>query len=1018
MKPEESPGLVDPQAEAKNTVSLQTDNNPPGTEDQGAPTISRPTTSASPSVEAERLPPGVGEALSPESEDVPKGASADANEFASSGDNSKGHVIEYRGLRVVVGTTYDLDRKISVGTATGNEIVRAVSVREAVKAMRGDVTRKFLEVAWLAQKEMTARVEEILWQASETGELIVEANDRCFLSGEQNRLSFQAHKDLVSAITAICQDYRLLNKSAWEDESNLAKLRKEISALSWRKSKALHLPGWTFAGVFSLRTIANLLASAGLMPLDFDHVANVLALLAKLKSDPLFFIVAKSPSLTGVKAVVRIPDDAARDPKVYLRCFQAVERYINKHYPEVTLGIDKQAKAVSQLMFYLHDPDAFCREDSYVLLPDEAIEEDAPKQKPTDTGKKRSEPSNTGHKPKKEFAFDKYPPEKQWEVVKSATDALMGNLDKVPSEPGDRNGFWTRLGYAYRDWLKDVEVEGVVNEARQYLLDLAEQHYGGGTQPVQNALDSSGGTCGLGTLFKFAMDYAGWVPPWKSNSETPNDYLKNLHPGLAETYGDPFNFVWKEEREDQPTIWTPVGLNERFFAALLIREGNEHDPAVFDQEENWWFRYHPARGCYLPIKSEVLHETLDRLLLETAKECAMPRINVNPLLFKFRATRSLSPIVAKASGLCAVRSDFWRRPVMTLPVRNGVLDLADKTLTPHSPDWHFRGVIAVDYIPDAACPQWMAFMSKVQSSENVDLIQRVLAHALLGCNLAQVMTILSGEAGSGKGTIIRVVTGIIGPENVGTLRTRELDGRFEMARHRHKLLVYGADVPEDFLSNTGASMIKAMTGEDPISPEYKCSNATPAAEPLTCSVIVTANSRLRLRFQGDKEAWRRRLVLVPFDRSVPEREREAALSARLLDEEGAGILNWLLEGIQKLSADEGRIRLTDEQKRVRDGLLEQSESYVAFAREGVIRDDFDDLTSEEAYDGYVRFCSSRGWAPLTPQVFGTGFKQAVVDLYGITQSHDLIGHNGAHRRGWRGLRLHKSRKGRVFNELE
>jgi hypothetical protein len=355
-----------------------------------------------------------------------------------------------------------------------------------------------------------------------------------------------------------------------------------------------------------------------------------------------------------------------------LGCFQAAERYFKQHYPEVNLGLDKQAKAVSQLCFYLHDPAASCREDSHILLPN-ATDNSVPKQqamhakqgmatqKPNKMGTDgKSEPREQSGKDK-EFAFDKYPPRKQWETIKSATDALMEHLDEVPSGHGERNGFWTRLGYAYRDWFKKLEsgsvnldaingsgqsmpdkgdnhprsdkpekvdTQKLIEDARTYLLELAAQYYSGGTQPVQNALESSGGTCGLGTLFKYAKDYAHWEPPWNHADveNSPDVYLTCLYPELVNAYGDPLNFSWEEESKDGPLIWKCKGLNERFFAALLMREGNDRDPAVYDQNENSWFRY-DSRGFYGPVKAEALYEPLDKLLLQTARECAGPCID-------------------------------------------------------------------------------------------------------------------------------------------------------------------------------------------------------------------------------------------------------------------------------------------------------------------------------------------------------------------------------------------------------
>jgi phage/plasmid-associated DNA primase len=272
------------------------------------------------------------------------------------------------------------------------------------------------------------------------------------------------------------------------------------------------------------------------------------------------------------------------------------------------------------------------------------------------------------------------------------------------------------------------------------------------------------------------------------------------------------------------------------------------------------------------------------------------------------------------------------------------------------------------------------------------------------------MTLLYGAAASSKGTIVRVVIGLIGAGNVGTLRTSKLAERFEMGRHRHKRLLYGPDVNEDFLRNQGAALLKAITGEDAISPEYKCSNATPAAKPITASVIVTANTRLRIGLQGDKEAWRRRLIVIRCDDEVPESERVTGFSQTLLDAEGPGILNWALEGARRVLADGGKILLNDRQKGVRDAILDESDSPIAFAREEVVKDPTGRLFASRALNAYVQFCFRRGWKPETEQQFYTEFKKAVMDFHGITQATDLPGEHG-NVRGWRRLRLKQDLSG-------
>ena len=79
--------------------------------------------------------------------------------------------------------------------------------------------------------------------------------------------------------------------------------------------------------------------------------------------------------------------------------------------------------------------------------------------------------------------------------------------------------------------------------------------------------------------------------------------------------------------------------------------------------------------------------------------------------------------------------------------------------------------------------------------------------------------------------------------------------RFELGRFLGKTLLYGADVPENFLNQRGASVIKTLTGYDPVTLEFKRSNESPL---VICAfnALVTCNSRLTVHLEGDTEATR------------------------------------------------------------------------------------------------------------------------------------------------------------------
>ena len=87
------------------------------------------------------------------------------------------------------------------------------------------------------------------------------------------------------------------------------------------------------------------------------------------------------------------------------------------------------------------------------------------------------------------------------------------------------------------------------------------------------------------------------------------------------------------------------------------------------------------------------------------------------------------------------------------------------------------------------------------------------------------------------------------------------------------------------------SRIKALTGGDPITARFMRQDFfefTPEFK-----LMIAGNHRPSLR--NVDEAIRRRFFLVPFDVTIPEKERDKTLEDRLRDE-WPGILEWAIDG--------------------------------------------------------------------------------------------------------------------------
>ena len=291
-------------------------------------------------------------------------------------------------------------------------------------------------------------------------------------------------------------------------------------------------------------------------------------------------------------------------------------------------------------------------------------------------------------------------------------------------------------------------------------------------------------------------------------------------------------------------------------------------------------------------------------------------------------------------------------------------------------------------------------------ADDADLLQRWAGLALFGHNLPQRFLILDGMPNGGKGTLVRIIQALVGVENTCQLRTECLHERFETYRYRGKTLLIGPDVPGDFLGRKGAGMLKVLVGGDPISAEGKGLNGDFQMFG-TFNVVVTCNARLRIRLVDDAGAWRRRLLVVRYERP-PAAKRLLDFHETLLREEGAGILRWALAGFVRLQeefAAQGDFVLSAAQRERVESLLAESDSLRLFARERLRRDDHGNVTTAEFQQAYAEFCADRGWNALPITVVERQAADVMLDEWQVARSNSLERDGRKSCRGWRRVAL-------------
>ena len=471
-------------------------------------------------------------------------------------------------------------------------------------------------------------------------------------------------------------------------------------------------------------------------------------------------------------------------------------------------------------------------------------------------------------------------------------------------------------------------------------------------------------------------------------------WRKSAFEELAETHGA----AWSISKKGVVT------LNPPFFVAMYAVSHR----VLFEPDEEEFYDYDWARGLWCRDSEDAIRWKLstDFRTIAVAAQKSGELTSATQLEVK-RTNPFLQGLVCQLKGHVERRQAFTREAGV-IHVANGMLDVrkSPPTLSPFAPDFFSRNQINVTLDEAAKCPRFLSeLIESAVHPEDVSLLQRWAGQLLLGKNLTQRIMILTGKEGRGKSTLINVLKEIIGQANVVGLRTEHLAERFELWNYVGKTFLIGADVPGGFLMTDGAHVLKALVGKDVLTAEKKSGDSITIIGDY--NVGLTANSRLRVKLDGDAGAWRRRLLIVNYDNAAPARPDPLFLE-KLIASEASGILNWMIEGAMKLLAEIeefGGIQLTQRQRDIVDSLLAESDSVREFARKAIApADSLSTLTSQELSTAYVHYCEDRGWNPLPTRKLESALPDAILEIHRVAKRNDIL-RDGKNQRGYRSIRL-------------
>jgi len=246
-------------------------------------------------------------------------------------------------------------------------------------------------------------------------------------------------------------------------------------------------------------------------------------------------------------------------------------------------------------------------------------------------------------------------------------------------------------------------------------------------------------------------------------------------------------------------------------------------------------------------------------------------------------------------------AEFDQQPDL-LNVANGTIDLRTFEFMPHDPEHLLTRQSLIEYDPTADCPKWEQFILDIMGGKKHmrAYLSRCCGYTLTADTSGQCFFMPWGTGGTGKSTMLRVMQGTLGtyckqadPE-MFMVKRGDSGQPFEMAGMEGVRLLMAVETEEG--KKLALSKLKRMTGQDPITACYKFQHQYSFIPHW--KVWLATNDAPTTR--SDDDAFWDRAKPIPFEVKFRNTEKEIKNYADiLLAEEGSGILNWMLTGLEQ-----------------------------------------------------------------------------------------------------------------------
>lgn len=445
-------------------------------------------------------------------------------------------------------------------------------------------------------------------------------------------------------------------------------------------------------------------------------------------------------------------------------------------------------------------------------------------------------------------------------------------------------------------------------------------------------------------------------------------------------YTDALGWLWwngqRWERDDHKATAWALELSEK-----MLQEAKEENRAALLQVAEATAKY------------EETGEAEDADTLEKAKTQALAakaylthaKNSRNAVRIKNMLELSKPALVIKADRLDANPFD--------LNTPAGIVDLTTGRLRPHERAAYCSQITQTG--PDnRGAEMWSDFLDTITCGNGSiqGFLQLVAGMSLIGAVYQEGIILAYGGGRNGKSTYYNALGAVLGDYtgsiDVKTITTDRANKGASLATLRGKRLVITGELEEH--QRLSPATIKQLASTDRLVIEEKFKQ--PETVKQTHTLVLFTNHLPRVG-STDNGTWRR-LIVVPFNATIPAGTGIQNYADVLVKEAGGAILSWAIEGAVNFVRNGFRLQIPEVVEEATEAYREREDWLTNFINERCIREPNARVGAADLYREY------REWAESTGE-----FVRRLNDFDTTMEAAGFQKIRPKNRKAWLGLRL-------------